>query len=245
MIDLHCHVHFGVDDGPKTAQEAQDLARALVDEGVTTVACTSHVRPDRRWINDQSVQAANHQRLDELLNQAGIELERVAAAEHYVDPTFMSRVRNHSVVPYGDSKWLLVELNYDAPVPNFLQMMFETRQLGYKVLLAHLERYPWVVDNDDMLDKLTAAGHLIQINLGSLAGAYGRDYKKRARKLVKEGWACVAASDCHHLTDVKPYLIKGKKALRKLVGDAGCQTLLVDNPRAILDDKEPDLIWVR
>ena len=245
MIDLHCHVHYGVDDGPKTSQEAQDLARALVDEGVTTVACTSHVRPDRSWINDQSVQAANHQRLDELFSQAGIQLERVPAAEHYVDLTFMSRVRDHSVVPYGDSKWLLVELNYDAPVPNFLQMMFETRQLGYKVLLAHLERYPWVVDNNEMLDKLTSAGHLIQINLGSLAGAYGRDYKKRARKLVKEGWACVAASDCHHVSDVKPYLIKGKKALHKLVGDAGCQALLVDNPRAILDDKDPDLIWLR
>ena len=245
MIDLHCHIHYGVDDGPKTAQEAKDLAAALVDEGVTTVACTSHVRPDRNWINDRSTQAANHQRLDDLLSETNLKLKRVPAAEHYVDATFMSRVRDHSVVPYGTSKWLLVELNYDAPVPNFLQMMFETRHLGYKVLLAHLERYPWVVDDDAMLERLTAAGHLIQVNLGSLAGAYGRDFKKRARKLVEGGWACVASSDCHHLADVKPYLIKGKKALRKLAGDSLTQQLCVDNPRAILEDQDPDMIWHR
>ena len=243
MIDLHCHIHYGVDDGPQTATEAKDLARALVSEGVEIVACTSHLRPDKNWINDRFVQVENHRRLDELLTEADIELGRVAAAEHYVDHSFMSRVEEHSIVPYGDSKWVLVELNYDAPVPHMLEWFFRMRQLGYKVLLAHLERYPWVVDSDELLEQISSAGHLIQINLGSLSGAYGRDFKKRARKLVNEGWASVASSDCHHLSDVKPYLIKGRKALRKLVGDEGCQRLMVDNPRAILNDLGADQIF--
>jgi protein-tyrosine phosphatase len=242
MIDLHCHLHYGVDDGPKTALEAKELARALVDEGVEIVACTSHLRPDKDWINDRFVQAQNHARLDSLLDEAGIEIGRVAAAEHYVDHSFMKRVEEHSIVPYGDSRWVLVELNYDAPVPALLDRLFRMRQLGYKVLLAHLERYPWVVDSDEMLEKLNAAGHLIQVNLGSLAGAYGRDFKKRARKLVEGEWASVASSDCHHLDDVKPYLIKGRKALRKLVGDTGCRKMMFENPKAILDDAGADTI---
>ena len=131
MIDLHCHIHYGVDDGPKTAQEAKDLARALVDEGVS-VACTSHLRPDKDWINDRFVQAENHARLDALLGEAGIEIGRVAAAEHYVDHSFMQRVEEHSIVPYGQSQWVLVELNYDAPVPALLERLFRMRQLGYK-----------------------------------------------------------------------------------------------------------------
>lgn len=243
MIDLHCHLHFGVDDGPKNEADALALARALVDAGVTTVATTSHVRPDKGWRNTAAKQKELHERLDALLDAHAIPLVRVRAAEHYLDDELMGPDLEARVVPYGTSRTLLVELPYQGAPPDLLGLLFQLRQKGYFILLAHLERYPYVVENEALLDRIVNAGHLIQVNLGSLAGAYTRGHKKAAERLVDQGLASVASSDCHTREDVKTYLEDGKKALLKRVGKQGLERLLIENPKKILDGVPPERIW--
>lgn len=243
MIDLHCHLHFGVDDGPKDERDALALARGLVDAGVTTVATTSHVRPDKGWRNTRAVQETLAERLDALLDGAGVALRRVRAAEHYLDVELLGPDLEERAVPYGDSRTILVELPYQGAPPDLLSLLFQIRRRGYFVLLAHLERYAYVVDDDGMLDRITSAGHLVQVNLGSLAGAYTSAHKKAAWKLVDQGLASVASSDCHHVDDVKTYLRDGRKLLEKRIGASKAQRLLVENPQKILDGVPPERVW--
>ena len=243
MIDLHCHLCFGVDDGPQTEREAVDLAAALVDAGVTQVACTSHVRADKDWFNTAPKQEANQSALRAALDRAQIPLTITTGAEHYLDDTLFAQPLDGYVVPYGASRWLLLELPYSGPPMDLMGQLYRLRKAGYRLLLAHLERFPYVADDDALIQRILDAGHLIQVNLGSLAGAYTRAHKKAARRLVEGGWASVAASDCHEVGDVKRFLLKGRKALEKLVGQEGAQRLMVENPRAILDDHPPERIW--
>jgi tyrosine-protein phosphatase YwqE len=140
------------------------------------------------------------------------------------------------VVPYGTSRWLLVETPYPGLPPDLFALLARIRRAGFKVLLAHVERFPYLVDNDALLERLLDAGHLFQVNLGSLAGAYSRAQQKGAEKLLARGLAAVLAGDCHRAADVDFNIVAGRTAARKLVDEQTLRRLTVDAPRAILDD---------
>jgi protein-tyrosine phosphatase len=235
VIDLHGHLVFGVDDGPKDRGESLALARALAAAGVTTFACTSHVRPDKGWINDARVIRDNLARIAEVADEVGLSL--VAGAEHYIDDAVFGDVDWAArVVPYGGGRWLLVETPYLGLPLDLLGLLSRIRRAGFKVLLAHVERFPYLVDDDALLERLLDAGHLFQVNLGSLAGAYNRAQQKGAEKLLKKGLAAVLAGDCHREVDVAQNIVAGRAAAKKLIDDATLRRLTVDAPRAILDD---------
>ncbi|MCP4504319.1 MAG: hypothetical protein GY822_30760 [Deltaproteobacteria bacterium] len=242
MIDLHCHLHYGCDDGPEHAQHTIDLARGLVEQGVTKVACTPHIRSDKGWMNTADKQDALLQQTRALLSEHHIPLEIAKGAEHYVDETLFAQPFAGHVVPFADTRWLLIELPYQGEPPGLFELLYRIRQEGYRVLLAHLERFPYVCDHPEKIERLLDSGVLVQVNLGSLAGAYSRAHKKAAQKLLKAGYVSVLSSDCHKADDVKPFIVKGKKVLEKIAPDMS-DRLLVGNPAAILDDKDPHRIW--
>ena len=243
MIDLHCHLHPGVDDGPASADETLALARALVKAGVTTAACTSHVRPDKGWMNTRPDDAARRARLESILRDGGVALDVVAGAEHYVDAQVFGDALVDAAVPYGTSRWLLVETPYLGEPPNLMELLHSVRRRGFRVLLAHVERFPYLSDKLEYAQRLVDAGMVLQVNLGSLAGAYNRAQQKNAERLLKEGLAGVLAGDCHREDDVEPNIIEGRRAAARLVGDAVVTRLTVDAPRAILADAAPEKVW--
>lgn len=243
MIDLHCHLCYGVDDGPAGPQDSVALAKALLNAGVTEVACTPHVRPDKGWMNVRSEQKMLHEALDAVLGDAGIDLPHHPGAEHYFDAQVFEEPVEDRLVTYGDTNWILVEFSYQGPPPDLFTPLYRLRHKGYRLLLAHLERFPYACDDDEVLERLVNAGYLIQVNLGSLAGAYSRAHRKAAERLVTRGYASIASGDCHGAGDVRPFIEKGTKALRKLVGDEGVRKLTIDNPRALLDNLPPERIW--
>jgi protein-tyrosine phosphatase len=243
VIDLHCHLCFGVDDGPRSAEETVELARALADAGVEEVACTSHIRPNKGWMNDARGQDALHAQLDEVLDAAGVALKHHRGAEHYFDAEVLDEDFDDRLVPYGSGRWLLVEMPYEGAPIDALGPLYRLRRRGWKLLLAHVERYPWLADDEEMLDRLTGAGYLLQVNLGSLGGAYTRAHKKTAERLVKRGLISVAAGDCHRAKDVARCIEKGRKALEKIAGAERAQRMTETVPRAILDDASPEALW--
>jgi protein-tyrosine phosphatase len=238
VIDLHGHVCFGVDDGPRTVEESQELLGALAAAGVTTFACTSHVRPDKGWINDVRVAKDNVARLTDRAADLGITL--VQGAEHYIDDRVFGDDDFHSrLVPYGDSRWVLVECPYLGPPPDLLGLLARIQRRGHRVLLAHVERFPYLCDDDALVDRLVDAGHMVQVNLGSLAGAYNRAQQKAAARLLKRGVVAVLAGDCHRKDDVKKNIEAGRVAARTLVDADTLHRLTVTAPQAILDDQPP------
>jgi protein-tyrosine phosphatase len=235
MIDLHGHLVWGVDDGPFDRDESLRLARALVAAGVTTLACTSHVRPDKGWINDTRVVEANLARARDVADE--VSLRVVQGAEHYVDDAvFGPDDFADRLVPYGASRWLLVETPYIGAPADLFGLLTRIRKRGFKVLLAHVERFPYLCDDDTLIDRLVDAGHLIQVNLGSLAGAYNAKQQKAAERLLKRGVVAVLAGDCHREQDVADNILAGRLAARRLVSAATLERLTVTAPQAILDD---------
>jgi protein-tyrosine phosphatase len=245
VIDLHCHLHAGVDDGPPDGAGSVALARALVAAGVTTVACTSHVRPDKGWMNTKERDAERHAKLAVLLADHGVELEHVAGAEHYMhDGVFGDLDRFADMaVPYGNSRFILVETPYLGQPPQLMELLQALQLRGWKLVLAHVERFPYLSDDIEDAQRLVDAGHILQVNLGSLAGSYSRAQQQNAARLLQAGLVGVLAGDCHREDDVAPNIGDGLRAAQKLVGLDVVERLTVTAPRLILDDAPAHKVW--
>lgn len=238
LVDLHCHVHPGVDDGPEDVEQCVELLRALHNAGVRTIAATSHVRPDRGWMNTAPGEPERAAKLEHVRASAEVELTIVRGAEHYVHDALFGDLERFPdlAVPYGKSRWVLVEAPYQGLPPSFPELMFGLHRRGFRVLLAHVERFPYLEGDPAMLGRLHAMGVRFQVNLGSLSGAHGRMQQKAAQRMLKGGLVSVLAGDCHRAADVERNVVEGLAAARKLVDEAVLRRLCIDGPSAILQD---------
>jgi protein-tyrosine phosphatase len=202
VIDLHCHVLPGIDDGPKAIAGSLALARAAADAGVRTLVATPHV--SWHYQNDAAAIGGLVDELGARLATDGVELELRAGAEvamtriAEIDDAELARLR------LGGGEWLLLEPPFSPIVTGLESIAREVRQRGNRVLLAHPERCPAFHRDPRMLGSLVRSGVLTSITAGSLVGRFGGTVRRFALRLVQEELVHNVASDAHDLTDRAP-----------------------------------------
>ncbi|HYM53757.1 MAG TPA: CpsB/CapC family capsule biosynthesis tyrosine phosphatase [Solirubrobacteraceae bacterium] len=202
MIDLHCHVLAGIDDGPETVAGSLALARAAVAAGVSTLVATPHA--SSRYPNGAETIGGLVAELRERLAAEGVPLRLEGGAEvaltHVaeIEPSELSRLR------LGGGEWLLVEPPF-TPVATALEAILqEVRGRGHRILLAHPERCPAFHRDPQMLGSLVRSGILTSITAGSLVGRFGAVPRRFALQLVREEMVHNVASDAHDLAGRPP-----------------------------------------
>ena len=231
FADLHCHLLWATDDGARTAAESVRLCELLVEHGFSEAAPSPHAWPELPGPEKNQVRRSE---LQALLVEKGIALQLHAGAENRLDGALLERAARGDARPIGAGAWVLVEAPHTLPLPGAEQLCFRLQIAGHKVLIAHPERCRVFQDDPQLLRRLVAAGCALQVEIGSLAGHYGKEPRKLAQRLLDDGLVTVAASDVHHPQSAEKLLSEGLPALRKAIGEAALQTLLDVNPRRIL-----------
>ena len=194
MIDCHCHILPGLDDGAADLEESLFLCRWFVRHSYTEVVCTSHrtrLYPNTAETVEQAVAA-----LQQVLDREGVSLHLIPSLEYRLIPETW---RPERLLPWQGNH-LLVELPLKKPekMGNIVPEK-EIRRLieeGYQPVLAHPERYLWASTAD--YDRWHAAGALFQRNLGAIEGFYGNPAAERASYLVRKGWYAFLGTDLHN-----------------------------------------------
>ena len=199
MIDLHCHILPGVDDGSPDAEISLSMARHAAESGVTAIAVTPHCNlpgfrrnyrgPDyRRQLND----------LRELLTQENIPLRLYSGAEVFADPSnIRTLIEQHELITLGGSRYLLVEFDFGLPGSVLLRTLEAIAQRGLVPVVAHPERYDAVQRDPGLAAWCFSRGMLLQLNKGSLLGLLGSRAEDTALHLLSHGLAHLIASDAH------------------------------------------------
>jgi protein-tyrosine phosphatase len=203
VIDLHCHLLPGIDDGPATSADAVALGRALVAAGVTRVVATPHVSPAHP--NDAAGIHAAWLALVMALGRAHVSLEVLEGAELDLlhvqrDPAALGGLA------LGPSGPLLVECPLSAVMPQFEELVRRLHEQGHRVLLAHPERSPIFLREPELLRRLVAGGCLASLTGGSFAGRFGRTAQRYAAWAVDEELAHDVCSDAHDVVKRPPLL---------------------------------------
>jgi protein-tyrosine phosphatase len=202
MLDLHCHILPGIDDGAASKDEALEMARFCVRDGITHVVATPHCHRHCRLLRDDVL--PHVARLNQDLAQAGIPIVILPGSEVQVTDTGAYR-HDFEAGLYchlGDrGTFTLLEFNWkedmyplDAP-----ELVAWLRARGMTPIVAHPERHRFFAENPDRLRALVAAGAWLQITVDSLLGNHGRDPKESGEELLRAYPEAVLATDAHNL----------------------------------------------
>lgn len=205
-VDMHSHLLPGIDDGCKTFDESIELIKELIDLGYKKLICTPHIMGDF-YRNTPEIILNKLDQLTDIIQQLGLPIELSAAAEYYLDESFIKRIENEEqLLCFGEKKYVLFETSYMNASPYIDQVIFILFSLGYTPILAHPERYVYVFDNYDELHRLYDKGVLFQVNINSLSGYYSKPSKKIAEYLIDNQMVHFFGTDMHgerHLQSLK------------------------------------------
>ena len=243
MIDLHCHMLPGVDDGAKTLDDALDMARLYVADGVTHVACTPHILPGvYRNTGPQIRKAINE--LQEALDAEGIALKLFPGADNHVVPDFVTGLGEGRLLTLADSRYVLVEPPHHVAPPRIEDFFFSVVTAGYVPILTHPERLSWIEPQYETLKRLVDAGTWMRVTAGSLAGHFGKRPQALAYRMLEDGLVHLLATDAHDVASRPPKLSEGWELARECIGEKEAECLVLDRPFAILCNEPPSNVVV-
>jgi protein-tyrosine phosphatase len=235
MIDIHCHLLPGIDDGPPTLEAAMALAAALVEDGVTQVVCTPHVFPGR-FENRRSSIAEDFTRFAALVLEAGLQLELFWAGEVRLTPEVLDLLRLGELPMLGQAgtvKTMLLELP-DGQVPlGAEQFVRRLMGAGIRPVVAHPERNRMVMDHPERIRSLVDEGCALQLTAGSLLGEFGQRAQATAQALLDAGWVQAVASDAHNLAGRRPRMKPAAQWLTRHYGAEAAHQLTVSGPASL------------
>jgi protein-tyrosine phosphatase len=238
MIDLHNHILPALDDGAANLDESLEIARQFVLEGVDRVAATSHVDPDRGI----GVPAAEiRTRVDALqaaLNRAGIGLTVLPGHELYLTPEAPAFLQSGKVSTLAGGSFVLVEVSFTQPPIYLDETVFRLGLAGYRPILAHPERYAFIQNDLDQVDRLIARDIVLQLTAPSLLGEYGGAVRKTAERILRRGGYALAASDRHHPGPSRSLAALHENIARRFNPDLA-DLLLQENPVRVLAGRTP------
>lgn len=239
MIDIHCHIIPGFDDGSSCIEDSLEMAALACDSGVTDIVCTPHVRcgEDDPMTVAKSIKNL-YNGLVSAVDSAEIPIRLIPGAEILLLPDTPSFIERHLLPSIADGDYMLVEFPFDAPPEYILSLLKKTERAGYRPIVAHPERYSASRRNPWLLPELCDRGYVLQVNKGSILGAFGSRIRATALEMLDHGMCHLIASDAHSPTARTPNMSKLIEFLDGRYDPEYIEMLLDINPLRIIESKE-------
>lgn len=214
--DMHSHLIPGIDDGSDSLETSIDLIKGMMELGYQKFITTPHIQGEF-FQNTPHIILSGLEKVRRELKKQNIQVEIDAAAEYLVDDKFEEKYKEGELLTFG-KKHLLIELSYFNEHPRLKEFLFDLQIDGYKIILAHPERYAYWFRNFRKYEELKDRGILFQLNITSLTGYYSPEVKKMAEKFVDLEMIDLAGSDMHNFNYLEALKRTcSEKYLRKLV----------------------------
>ncbi|OGQ95797.1 MAG: hypothetical protein A2521_01155 [Deltaproteobacteria bacterium RIFOXYD12_FULL_57_12] len=229
MIDLHCHILAGLDDGPEDVADSVRMARIAAADGIKIIVATPHIR---ERLTPPGLIYGQVAALNARLADEGVAVTVVAGGEVFamLDPALLGGYTIQG------SRYLLVEFPYTHLPKNAGEILFRFVEQGFWPIISHPERNPSVLRDPELLASLLNDNISAQITADSLAGNFGAQIQACSCHLLRQGLVSFLASDGHSPESRRPVLSTALKIARKILGREKADRLVQDNPAAVLAD---------
>lgn len=217
LVETHCHILPGIDDGSPDVETSIKMIRRLKAQGAKAIILTPHYYSD-------SISYSN------FIEKRNAAFEKLSAALDYDDPKLIPAAEvyitdylfnNESLkeLCIGNSNYALIEHPFSSEFSHktYERLLNLNYEFGIKPILAHIERYNALMNDEDLLDEYINAGCLVQVNISSFSDS-PRGIRKKLIKYLESGRIHFIGSDCHNLTSRAPSYEDGVKAILKKCG---------------------------
>lgn len=241
MIDIHSHILFDVDDGPKTIEESLALLRESYAQGVRAIVATSHRRKGMFETPEEKIQA-HFKLLQSRVKEVADDLLLFYGGEIYYTSDVIGKLENGQFPTYAKSKQVLLEFSSYTPYKTIQDAASQIIRLGLTPVIAHIERYDALAKELAHVQELIDMGCYTQVNSvhvlkPKLLGDELKVYKQRVQTFLDANLVHVVASDMHDMTRRPPYMRQAFDIVTAKYGPSRASDLFLRNPLAILQNK--------
>ena len=232
MIDIHCHILPGIDDGPSNMDKAVGMALAAVRAGTSRIIATPHFKNGVFEVSKEMV-TASVKMFNKVLEDKEIALAVLPGAEIRISPDSCTLLDRGELLSLAGSRYYLFELPDIFIKQGIIEVLRQLRQREVIPIIAHPERNRTIQRHPEMIPEFIYEKALFQVTGKSLTGENGKLCFKIARDMVKEGQAHFVASDGHNIRHRPPCLDDAVNAVKKVGGDKAVSTIFEENPAKI------------
>lgn len=241
MIDIHSHIIFDVDDGPKTLEDSRRLLEESYRQGVRTIISTSHRRKGMFETPEEKI-AANFKQVQELAKQVADDLTVLYGAEIYYTSDILKKLEEGTFPSLGGTKYVLIEFSMNTPYKDIHSALGNVIRLGMTPVVAHIERYHCLENDEERVGELINMGCYMQVNSSNvlkpkLFGDRYKFMKKRVQFFLERDLVHFVASDMHNLDDRPPYMQKAYQIVAKKYGAERAEELFKTNQEILLSNE--------
>lgn len=241
MIDIHSHIIFGVDDGPKTIEESLSLIGEAYRQGVRIIVATSHRRKGM-FETPEKIIMANFNKLKEAVKESYPNLILCYGGELYYSKHLMEKLEKRKVPTINGSRYILLEFSMNTPWTEIQKAVNEVNLLGLTPVIAHIERYDALAFHAERVEELIDKGCYTQVNSShvlktGLIGDQAKEFKKRVQFFLENNLVHCVASDMHNTTSRPPYMKEAYQIIKEGYGEDRAKALLKKNPLMILKNQ--------
>ena len=211
VVDVHSHLLPGIDDGAKSMEDSIAMIRTMIDMGYQKLVITPHVMAHRYPNSSQHILQVFHTLQTEVMKQQ-LPITLEIAAEYYLDETLFERINNNDLLPFAGNH-ILFECSFRNEPLSLFDLVFQLKAAGYQPVIAHFERYVYYHNRIEIAQELKSMGCLIQVNLLSFSGYYGKLIQRQAEELLANNLVDIVGTDCHRLDHLHHLTTKKKKRL--------------------------------
>lgn len=232
MVDIHCHILPGIDDGPQDIEESIEMANIASLDGITTIVATPHIYETPT--PEGSIRERVH-----LLNSRLTEQNIPVKILYGADVSAMLDVGLLQAYTIHQTRYILIEFPHAFLPHNSRDIVFRMRMKGYRPIMTHPERNMSVINDPRLLFDLLDTGVLVQVTADSLTGTFGVDIQECACYFLKRGAVDFIATDAHSSNYRRPVLSKAVEVAGRIIGKDRALDLVTVNPEMMLTGKYP------
>ena len=238
MIDIHSHIVFDVDDGPKTIEDSRALLEESYRQGVRTIISTSHRRKGMFETPEAKIEE-NFKQVQELAKEIADDLTILYGAEIYYTSDILDKLEQEKIPRLAGSQYALIEFSMITPYKEIHTALSNVLRLGVTPVVAHIERYHCLENDEKKVRDLINMGCYTQINSSSVLKPklFGDTYKfmkKRAQFFLEKDLVHFVASDMHNLDPRPPYMQEAYQIISKKYGKSHAEQLFRKNQELLL-----------
>jgi protein-tyrosine phosphatase len=233
MVDIHCHILPGIDDGPESWEMTAEMCHIAAQDGITHIVATPHCNDDFLYDRDRYEEL-----LGELYDTAEARLGfSIGCDFHFSHENICDALAHPRRYTIGESQYLLVEFSDLNIPPGAKQDLLSLSGSGIVPIITHPERNDVLLRKPELVIEMVEQGCLVQVTANAVTGFWGNRSQKMAKWLLMREAVHVVASDAHDPRYRKPVLSEARAAIAGLAGDEVADALVTHNPAAIVDGK--------
>ncbi|MFP7254362.1 CpsB/CapC family capsule biosynthesis tyrosine phosphatase [Terribacillus goriensis] len=218
MIDIHCHILPGVDDGARTVEDSIEMAKAAAEQGIHTIVATPHHR-NNQFDNYREDILTRVDELNRILEEENIEVNILPGQETRIYGDLAEGLSAKEILPVNlDTPYILVELP-TSTVPKYTnKLLYDLQVEGYTPVIVHPERNSELLSKPDKLYELVKSGVLTQVTAASLVGKFGKKIRNFSHEIIQSNLTHFIASDAHNVRSRSFMVVEALNEIEELYG---------------------------